>query len=131
MGMGFAGGTVTTIDEEVVAKKCKKQLAEFRALVEKHTPIMVRSAIEDDGIAYDVLDEVEMATIVAAHDKLVDAFEKKTNLRISYFYHDSSEEGDRYDDVGEAWYVDNAYQLTEAAKPYAKHIKQQNFVQWG
>jgi len=131
MGMGFAGGSVTTIDESVIAKKCKKELAAFRALVEKHSPIMVRSVIEHDGLAYDAIDEVDTNYIVVTHDKLVKTFEKKTGLIISYFYHDSAEEGDRYDDVGEAWYVDNAYQLTKAAKPFAKNIRQQHFVQFG
>jgi hypothetical protein len=128
MGMGFAGAHIITIDESVVKEKCPKELAAFKKLTEEHGQHYCYLAI--DGQSDMLTDEVcEIVNI--AHNKLIDAFKKKTKLEICYFYHDIENDGDRYDDVEEAWEVHNAYQITKAAKRFEKHIQHANFVMWG
>ena len=132
MGMGHAGCHVTAIDESVVKRYCPKLLAEFNEmkselgeiLVSRILEYMEPDELEDDG-------KYTTDSVVDIHDRLVKDFKEKTNLSIGYFYHDSEEDGDRYDDIGEAWVVDNAYELTEAAKPFAEYSENKNFVQFG
>jgi hypothetical protein len=128
MGMGYYPASVTIIDESVVKSKCPELLAEFRKLIEKYGEYEVANTIQDNSQLDDesVVDEIN-----TLHNKLVDDFKKKTKLDIQYIYHDIENDGDRYDDIGEAWVVINAFQLTPAAKPFKHHISTARFVQWG
>jgi len=128
MGMGYAGASVIRIDESVIKRKCPNLLADFKALTEEYGQVTISDFL---GYGESELNEDACRTIQGAYDVLVTAFKKKTGLDISYFYHNSEDDGDRYDDIGEAWVVNNAYQLTKAAKPYAKYIIHANFVQFG
>lgn len=129
MGMGFAGAHIVTIDESVIKEKCPKELAAFKKLTEEHGQhYCYLSTIDAQG---DLLTDEICEIINITHNKLADAFKKKTKLEISYFYHDVENDGDRYDDIGAAWEVHNAYEITRVAKPFKKHIQHANFVMWG
>ena len=130
MGMGFAGSQVTSIAEDVIIKKCREELAAFNALKEKHGQFVVYNIVDSNDAGTEV-EESEHAAIIKAHDAVVNKFKKKTGLIISYFYHDVANDGDRYDDIGECWIVENAYQLTKEAKPFAKFIHEEHFVMYG
>lgn len=132
MGMGHAGCHVTAIDESVIKKYCPKLLTEFNEMKKVVGEITLTRIIEfQEPDEFDDDEKYTTDSILDIHDRLVKQFKEKTNLSISYFYHNSEDEGDRYDEIGEAWIVDNAYELTEAAKPFAKHIANKNFVSFG
>jgi len=127
MGMGYAGGHVVKLDEKLIKSKCPKLLAEFKKVVDKYGPSDVFYVVDGQSN----VDEESEVEILIAHNNLVNAFKAKTGLEISYFYHDIENDGDRYDEVGEAWCVENAYQMTKVAKPYEKYIEWANFVMFG
>jgi hypothetical protein len=132
MGMGYAAGHVVSIDISAVKRICPTQLRHFNEMKEVVGDIVVSRVIEyqmDDELPDDC--KYKTIDVLALHEAVVSKFRVKTGLTIGYFYHNSADEGDRYDDIGECWVVDNAYKLTDAARPFKKHIRTQNFVQFG
>lgn len=63
---------------------------------------------------------------------LREAFTKKTGLTLYLGFHNSSDEGDRYDEVkGAYWGVGGMYELTKAGKEMDKYVDRRMFVQYG
>lgn len=74
----------------------------------------------------------EHTEIEEAYTDIVETFNKVTGLEIYLNYHDSGDNGSRYDDVdGPFWSVDGMYQLTEAGKKYRDVVNRAFYVTFG
>ncbi len=129
MGMGYAGGSATTISTETLKKVCPKEYENLDSILDA-------SQINGlDGFAQILRDEDKIGPkIEKAFDQLIKAFNDKTGLKLSLLYHDP-ENGDLYDELqGHYWDVDNVYQLTPQAQKFIETygpIEHQNFVEYG
>ena len=126
MGMGCAGAYADVIEETNVKKFCPKEYNDFMDAVGNDYDEFGRNAECND------LKRNHSKEQIAAYEKLQVAFEKKTGLDLNVAYHNSEDEGDRYDDVdGIYWYVNGMYELTPAGKKMEKYVERKNFVQFG
>ena len=76
-------------------------------------------------------EDCENKAVVESYQKLQNAFNKKTYLKIRIQYHDA-EESDRGDDINGAFFaVDGMYQLTPAGKKYKDIVVRKFYVTFG
>lgn len=70
---------------------------------------------------------------ISRYETLIDVFNDLTDgLELSIGYHNSSQYGDRYDDVdGIFWSVEGVYQYTEAGERYKDKISRSLYVTYG
>lgn len=134
MGMGYGASYADSVDEEFVKEVCPKELKKFRKALEDY--FNTDDAESETMVYQDILpgfDTVEGTEgIMESYEALCEAFEKKTGLTLELGYHNSDDEGDRYDDVnGEFWCVGGVYQYTEAGKKYSDKVKRVHYVTFG
>ena len=66
------------------------------------------------------------------YETLVDVFDDLTGLELSIGYHNSGQDGDRYDDLdGIFWSVEGVYKYTEAGEKYKDKISRSFYVSYG
>ena len=129
MSMGCAAASADVVKEDAIKKFCPKEFKAFQDVIDNTSCTMedVARAGQFDSIESDCTKE-----IADAYGNLCEAFEKKTGLKLFINYHDSDNEGDRYDDVsGLFWSVENMYQLSPAGKKMKKYVEHKTFVQFG
>lgn len=126
MGMGHAAAYADTVEEGFIEEIAPNELANFKSALEKE-----EHSIEDFALDYNDLvdfgDEVHQT-----FDALVTKFEEVTGLTLNLSYHNSADEGDRYDDVdGAFWTVGGVYTMTEAGRKYQDKIQRSHYVIFG
>ena len=128
MSMGYASAYADTIEEKSVKKFCPKEFQALQNVIDE-TPCTWEDVARAGN--YGDIEKDCGKEIYSAYQKLYDAFEKKTGLQLFIAYHDSEDEGDRYDDVnGIYWGVNGMYQLTPAGKKMNKYVERKTFVQF-
>jgi len=128
MGMGYAAAYADVIEDKYIKQFCPKEFEAFTGIVdgcELDLDEFARNA------EYNFLDGYDK-DLVKAYENLCEAFKKETGLEIGLAYHDSGDEGDRYDDIdGIYWWVNGMYELTKAGKKMEKFVERKTFVQFG
>ena len=128
MRMGYAAAYADVITEDTIKKFCPKELELFMGCIDRcklDLDEFARNADYSDMGKYD-------KDLVKAYENLCEAFKKETGLEIGLAYHDSGDEGDRYDDIdGIYWWVNGMYELTKAGKKMEKFVERKTFVQFG
>lgn len=153
MGMGYAPVITWIINEADLAKFLPDQFSRFDA---------IRKQLDDLDVYHDIatqfiVDETDseellfhvgpdgpvdgelVRSLVTAYNELCAAFATATQvdksfLTVSLNYHDSTAEGDRYDDVdGFFWEVDGCMKYTPAMERFRSSllIQRAGFVQYG
>lgn len=125
MGMGYSAAYCDVVQESFVKKTVPKEWhdLETRLTLNKMSWEDLARGLQMEQVDDDVWD---------AYDRLTKAFEKKTKLYLALLYHNSSDEGDRYDDVdGMFWGVDGVHQYTPAGEKYKGEIERKFYVQFG
>lgn len=137
MGMGYGANYVDEIDAQLIKKICPKEYKTYFLLSSKlidrdydlRALFNLLQWAEQSGNEDDAALEQDFQL---AYQALCVAFKKKTKLEVSVFFHDSAEQGDRYDDLdGFVWIVNNAYEMTKPAKKQKKYIQRKFFVTYG
>ena len=129
MGMGYGANFAYTISIENMRKFFPNEMAKLEKEIEE----------EDKDLDYffRYVDEFEDAPVMLALKKLQKAFEDFTRVGDECLtpypaFHDSVEEGDRYDDVDGAFFdIDGAEKLTEPAKKFADYLEKSFWVTFG
>jgi len=130
MGMGYAGSYADVIEESELIKlgNCGKLLKKLRSFVSDDVDNILIALAQGQDLNDSVLEK----KVYKASENLMREFKKVTGLDLSFGYHDSSNEGDRYDDVdGFFWAVEGMYQLTKAGKKYQSILDRKFFVMFG
>ncbi len=138
MGMGYGAGYADVVTENFVKKNAPKEFRLFqKALEEFEIDIeQFASAIEfnDQNYYLESLDDPDKAekAMPKIWKKLQKAFHINTGLNLFLGFHDSNDDGDRYDDVnGAYWCVSGAWTMTPAGKKFQRSIKRAFFVTFG
>ena len=131
MGMGYAACSIDVISSDGLSKLCKDTYKAF---------IDALGAINEDIDAFaqrerfdDFDDDQEhWQLVIDAWDSVCKSFHASTGLDLYIGYHDSDNDGCRYDDVdGHFFSVDGMYELTEAGARIHKYVTRSHFVQFG
>ena len=139
MGMGYGANFAEVIEQEDLEKLVPKEFNEFLNVCDEDDTSFdeVAERIQQDdfdniSVYYD---QISLSLIVKVQEKylkLCAAFKRKTKLTLELNYHNSEDQGDRYDDVsGHYWSVDGLYQLSPAGKKLSKIVKRKFFVTYG
>jgi outer membrane cobalamin receptor len=129
MSMGYSANSCQSIDSDFVREIVGDELYE--------SFIKLADDLSNSDITYlfsteeyeDVEEDDDNFAICQIYKQLKQRFDRKTDLRLTYNYHDSDSV---YDDIsGAFWSVDDVYVLSEAGKKYKKHIQTVNFVTFG
>jgi hypothetical protein len=137
MGMGFAGVQTNAISLKDLAKICPKETAAFEQAI-----VNAGTTLNDFCQQAQYEEEDESATeddqkVDKAWDKLAKAFTAATmtegeGLEIEPNYHNSDDEGDRYDEVNGGFIeVLGVTAVTPAGKKFEKFIEHVSYVQFG
>lgn len=138
MSMGHSAAFADVIEEKGLLKIAPKEFKALQDLLAKYEVSLedLYRAIEDQeplvGRDEDDDEQVEKE-LKTALKKLRAAFKKNSGgLSLGLGYHNSDDNGDRYDEVnGIYWWVDGMYQLSPAGKKNRKLIERKFFVQFG
>ncbi len=130
MAMGYSAAFADTIEDKHVADLCP---TEHKALMDA-----IEASGEDlesfaaDAEQEDFRDEFTDETI-NLYKSLQKAFKKATGgATIDLAYHDSDNNGDRYDDIsGTFWSVGGLTRPTKAAKFLGSRVEQKGYVVYG
>lgn len=125
MGMGYCACFDLVVSEDSVKKICEEEYNALNKVLSKYNVSWNSFAYAiryDDNIA-DVSED-EMEEILFSYRQLVKRFKANTDFTIDISYHDSSEEGDRYDEVDGCFFTINFGEFYEMT-PFAKKAKQQ------
>ena len=124
MGYGAAYGDV--IEQESIQELCPQEWAAFQ-------DAMAESGIELFGVySAERMGEEIPVEVKQAFDKLLNTFRMVTELSLFLNYHNSAEDGDRYDDVdGAFWEVEGMYQLTPAGQKMRNKVSRKFWVNFG
>lgn len=126
MSMGYGSAFAEVIEDKNVKKFCPKEFKNFMDALETTDSTEVTIA----NLEYDS-EEVE-PNVTIYYKQLRDKFRKKTGLELYVGYHDSHDEGDRYDEVdGVYFHVGGMYELTKAGKKMSKYVQRKFFVCFG
>lgn len=126
MSMGYGSAFAEVIEDKNVKKFCPKEFKNFMDALETTDSTEVTIA----NLEYDS-EEVE-PNVTIYYKQLQDKFRKKTGLELYVGYHDSHDEGDRYDEVdGVYFHVGGMYELTKAGKKMSKYVQRKFFVCFG
>ena len=141
MGMGYAGSSALTLSDEQVKKAVGDDLYKKFTDALEACPLgeselfMYDFDIDDHDLSDE--DRALVEACMEAYDEVMSAFKKATKIDITRNYHDTENDGDRYDDVsGGYWEVDfsSVYTKTKKAKDMEKvlgEITWANFVNFG
>jgi hypothetical protein len=136
MGMGYGAGYADVVEKPFIRMFAGKELEAFEDLVESSTEIDMNAVAQ--AIQYSQVDQLETAdtkevgAIKAAWARLVRKFNKATGLKLDMGYHNSGDEGGRYDDVDGPFYcVSGVWTYTKAGRKYGKHVERKMFVTFG
>jgi hypothetical protein len=137
MGMGYGAYFEWVVEEEKLKQVCEEEYGELSEVLKKFkvsfdelaSAICYQSEIE--------VEEEEVNEIFFSFDQLVKRFKEKTDLTLHLGYHDSSDSGDRYDELdGYFFAVDfsEIYELTPVAKKAKEqgiNIRAKTYVSYG
>lgn len=145
MGMGYGANYAQTVSDEFVKEICPEEHKAFFELIEKYKLPVEHIARNwnfvdfndlceyfDENLSDGEVNEAVEKLNTASAD-LESVFKERTGgLLLGMDEHDSSEEGDRYDDVdGWFWTVDGVYQRTPAGEKFKDQISEVGFVRFG
>lgn len=127
MGMGYSAAFADTVSEEIVKKLCPKEHEAFnKFLNESNVSLeLFAQALRDGGSINDYLDDGDTKisaeaeeTIRKLYHSLRESFTNNSDgANLVLEYHDSDNNGDRYDDInGAFWMVEDVWELTPAGK---------------
>ena len=141
MGMGYGAGYADVVTEYFIRRQCP---AEFRAFMKAIGPDGAGTDLEaiaqhlsqqcDLDLSFETTKDYEKAVglIHSAWKKLQRAFKRATTLDLDISYHNSNDEGDRYDDVNGAFFcVGGVWQRTPAGKKYQRSVSRKFYVTFG
>ena len=142
MGTGYSGAYADTIEWDELEKICPTQCKKLSSLLKKHN-VMMDSLLaticemeydEDrinDFVSYhNITDGVGEDMLLAVRELQIEF--SKTGLVIHCGYHDSQDDGDRYDDLDGGFFrVEGMYQLTKAGEKFEEVITRCFYVQYG
>jgi hypothetical protein len=130
MGMGYGAAYADVVEEKFIEKTCPKELMTFLNAVEDNDNVVLENVAKD--LQFNEDNGYVTPKIKKAYKALVAAFNKKTGLSLGIGFHDSDENGDRYDEInGVYWSVGGVWQLTPAGKKHESHITRSFFVNFG
>lgn len=128
MGMGYAGNSVESIEVETIKQFCH---SEYQAFIDVLDSVEMLDDVARD-IYYNLNELGENSEVYKKYIQLCESFKVKTGLDLFIGFHDSGDDGDRYDDVdGVFWGVDGMYELSEAGKRMKQYITHKSFVMFG
>ena len=136
MGNGYASNNADIVEPDFIKKMCSKEWDAWEE-ISKEADLAIPELVEMVEQVYlnhaAPKNEDEAAKgIRKAYLALFRAFKKKTGLSLQLEYHDSENNGDRYDGVdGYYWSVSGVWQQTPAGKKYRRFIKSVGFVSYG
>ncbi len=126
MGMGYAGGYADVIDQENLIKlgKCGTILKQLEEVLDKEGYCLESFASGLRSDCYE-MDDAPSNKCFKLYESLKKEFKKISGgLELELSFHDSDEEGDRYDDVnGAYWSVEGLYEETKKFKNFKKKFK--------
>jgi hypothetical protein len=126
MGMGYGACYADVIKAEDVWKLCPKEYEAFLDAVAKSDMSLDEFAI-DHCVLIDIDPEV-----IDCWNALYKKFEEVTGLELDIYYHNSEDNGDRYDDVDGVFFaVEGMYELSEAGKKMKDKVQRQLYVTYG
>ena len=131
--MGYGANYADVIEDADVAKVCPNEHKKLMSLIEKYGIDLEVLASAVASADTPLKSKRNSEKIMKAYDKLVEAFGKKyKGAGLSLSYHDSQDQGDRYDDVnGAYWFVDGMYELTPIGKKLNHMVSRKMFVTFG
>ena len=112
MGMGNSAAYADVIEESELIKigTCGKLLKKLQLLKSDECDNILIALAQGYDLC-ELGDKSFEKKVYKASENLMREFKKVTGLDLSFGYHDSSNEGDRYDDVdGFFWAVEGMYQ---------------------
>ena len=130
MSMGYSASYAETISEENLRKICPEELDTFLGLFGDKG---LCGSLEDAARSLEWQDGDCVETVDNAYLDIQSAFKTKTDgLELHIGYHNSSEEGDRNDEVdGVYWAVDGVYEHTPAGKKLRDVIERKFWINFG
>lgn len=129
MGMGYCSAFADTMKPEDVQKLCPK---EYKALIKALDTSEDGETLDSFAQEATFNEELDDGKSAVAYKALCAAFEKKTGLGLGVGYHDSQDEGSRYDDVdGAYWWLDGVMQYSPAGNKLKELISRQFWVTFG
>ena len=137
MSMGYCGDFADVISEATL-RKVPGVVEKLDALIEFLEEYNIELYEFADKFMYSEAVFPEYAVndkITELYGDLCDTFAEQTGLAISVGYHDSENDGDKYDDLnGVYWEVLSAYTIRPEAKQFLEkygHIRRAFFVKYG
>ena len=135
MGMGYGANYADVIEIQSIKKICPKEFQAFFNIIDE-AKVSLDSVAEfldkDSELDLSHIKEDDEAVrlqdvIISTWKKLTRAFHKKTDLILYIGFHNSGEEGDRYDEVSGPYFsVGGLYQLSPAGKKLLKTVGKRN-----
>lgn len=129
MGAGYSANYADVIEESFIEEVAPNELAKFKKALEDEE-------VDFDDFAsrlYDLTDFTDINDeVYGAMEELQSQFEDVTGLKLDLNYHNSEDEGSRYDDIeGAFWSVRGVYTLTPAGQKYLDKIQRCHYVIFG
>lgn len=128
MGMGYGAAYDDVIEDKVVMETCPNEYEQFIQAL-KNENITIEEFAQ--GLSWG--DGEASETVHNLYEKIVEAFDKQIpKAGLGLYYHNSEEEGDRYDDVnGAYWACSNLFQLSPAGLALKGKFQRKLFVKFG
>jgi hypothetical protein len=131
MGMGYGANTVDTIEEKSVETMCP---VEYNAFMQAIKDAGIES-VEEFAISIVGGDDGKDLETGQTFASLCNKFKESTGLTVGIGYHDSEDDGSRYDEIeGYYWWVYEVYEMTKEAKSFEElghSITRKQFVTFG
>lgn len=141
MGMGYGANHILAVNEEKLRKEFQQEFKALEATLKSVELSMedlaqaeqYQSSLQDE---YEDISDAQEALIYDTLGRLTKAFKDTYGMKLYLGYHDSSGEGDRYDDVDGVFFSINHSEVYDI-KPEAKVLNEkigfedQFFVTYG
>lgn len=141
MGIGYGAAYADVIDEKHVRKLCPKEYHELEEIIEEGGISLEDVAaffVQDRELCFPAIEDDKKAVklqdrLIAVWKRLQAKFRKKSGgLELDIGFHDSNNEGDRYDDVnGPFFCVGGMYKYSKAGLRFKKKVERKFFVCFG
>ena|SRR3990167_4860505 len=134
MSEGYMACYADVVTDDFVKEICPRKFNLFQEMKHKLELENVLSGEENSFREYLQSNEdpepgTAAADAVGAYIALKTAFQKKTGLSLTLSWHDSDNDGQKYDEVdGEFWSVENVYDYTPAGKKYRNKIIRKTYA---